>query len=234
MKKRVVAIILAAGSGIRMRADKPKQFMELAGKPVLMHAVEPFAKNILITDIVIVCEKGRVKDTEKLMGDCCPGKTCRIVPGGRTRQESSYNGVKSCPPETEIVIIHDAARPFVDAKTVENVLAAAEKNGAAGAVVKTADTIIVKKGDFIDDIPDRKKTGRMQTPQGFRYGTILRAHEEALKNGMTNATDDCGLVLAMGQNVRIVEGDPLNIKLTDKTDFLFAEELIRSGEVKRS
>ncbi len=231
MEEKTVAIILAGGEGIRMSADMPKQFMPLAGKPVIIHTLKRFEKNPLISDIVIVSHKDYTDALSDMIQKEGIGKIRGIFKGGSTRQESSYIGVKNCPENTGLVLIHDAVRPFADDRMIENTLVAAKEVGASGAAIETGDTIIIKKGDYLEEIPARDNLKRMQTPQGFRYQTILEAHRWALENSILDATDDCGLVLAMGKPVKIVEGSIYNMKLTDKTDFLTAEAFIKSGKI---
>ena len=230
MKKNTVTIILAGGTGERMNEATPKQFLKLAGKPILMHALGQFEKSASVSSIVVICHKNYVKDVGKLIKRNKIKKVYKVAAGGKTRQESSFIGVKNCPPDTEIVLIHDAVRPFVDEKIIKDTLSAAEESGASGTVIDTADTIIVKKGDFIGEIPDRNKLKRIQTPQGFCYETILKAHEWAVENGIKDSTDDCGLVLAMGAAVKWVEGSARNIKITDQADLFLAEKFIKSEE----
>ncbi len=227
MKKRTVAIILAGGTGVRMKTVTPKQFLRIAGKPVVLHTIEQFDRNKLISDIVIVCAKDYLAELKEILKKNRKKKIYRILEGGPARQGSSYIGLKGCPPGTQYVLIHDAVRPFVDERVIGDTLSAAIEVGASDTVIKTADTIISQKGDFIDNIPDRKYLRRGQTPQGFKYSLILKAHEMAQKKGITNATDDCGLVMAMGKPVKLVDGSEFNIKLTHQTDLYLAERLFQ-------
>jgi len=231
--KKAVAIILAGGTGERMNGTTPKQFLELGGRPVIVRTLEQFERNALISRIVVVCHKDHVKELDGLVKQNGIKKVCTIVRGGKTRQESSYIGVRSCPPDTELVLIHDAVRPFVDERIIKDTLSAAGKSGAAGPVIDAADTIIIKRGDFIEGIPDREDVKRMQTPQGFRYGTILKAHQWALKNGIKDSTDDCGLVLGTGAPVKAVNGSAGNIKITDRADMFLAERFVSPEKGRR-
>jgi 2-C-methyl-D-erythritol 4-phosphate cytidylyltransferase len=230
MKNSAVAVILAGGTGERMNETTPKQFLELDGKPVIIHTLGHFEKSILISSIVVVCHEDYMEGLDELIKQNNIKKACRIVRGGKTRQESAFIGIKNCPPGTEIVLIHDAVRPFVDESIIRDTLSAAEEAGAAGAAINVSDTIIIKKGDFIEKIPDRGILKRIQTPQGFRYKAILKAHQWALENGITDSTDDCGLVLAMGGPVKLVKGSTRNMKITDQADLFLAESLARSGK----
>jgi len=226
MNKKDVAIVLAGGIGVRMEASRPKQFLDLSEKPIIIHTLERFEKNIQISLVAVVCHMDYVEYLDELVKKNGLKKVYKIIPGGETRQESSFIGIKNCSPGTECVLIHDAVRPFIDDKIIEDTLTAAKETGAAGTVIDTADTIVVTEGHFIKEIPDRKNLKRIQTPQGFCYKTITEAHEWALKKGIKDATDDCGLVLAMGRPVRAVSGSVFNIKITDQADLSLAEKFI--------
>ena len=227
MEERVVAIILAAGTGIRMKMTTPKQFLRIAGKPVVIHTLLQFDRSNLISDIVVVCSKNHIKKMHILVNKNKIKKVYRIIPGGKTRQESSFNGLKNCPPHTKFVLIHDAVRPFVNDKIIADTLRAAKKIGASDTVINTEDTIIVKRGSFIETIPDRKRLKRGQTPQGFCYEAIIAAHKFAQKNRIVNSPDDCKLILSMGKPVSIVNGSIFNIKLTNQSDLYLAERLFQ-------
>jgi len=232
MKNEVVGIILAGGIGKRMDKAVPKQFLDLKGKPVIARAITKFEKSELVSRIVIVSCKSHIDFLNRLVKDNGFQKIHAIVEGGKTRQESSLIGLRNCEPCTEFVLIHDAVRPLVSTKIIADILAAIPRTGSAGPVCDTADTIVLKQGDLIRSIPDRKNVKRIQTPQGFYYKTILSAHEKALKDGITDFTDDCGLVVAAGGDVTLVEDCAFNIKLTDQTDFFLAEKILEHKKGK--
>ncbi len=231
MNKKITAIILAGGTGERMNKDIPKQFLKLAGKPLILYTLEKFDKNFAVTDLVVVCHEDYLEHLEEIIEKNGRKKSYKVVSGGRTRQESSFIGVKNCPPGTDLVLIHDAARPFVDDRIIGDVIQAADEAGASGPVIETGDTIIVQKGEYIDRIPDRNKLKRIQTPQGFRYDLISRAHQQAIENGIAEASDDCGLVVALGKDVKTIEGSALNIKITDEISLYLAEKYIQLEEI---
>ena len=225
MENRITAIILAGGTGLRMGKDIPKQFLELAGKPVISHSIETFQKTGRVTDIVLVCHKDHIELLEKILQGTPADKVRAIVPGGDTRQASSLAGLKNCPEGTEIVLIHDAARPFIDEKIINAVIGAAGESGASGPAIDVEDTIIIEKHGLIAEIPDRRTLKRIQTPQGFKMDVIRAAHEASLQRSVTDSTDDCGMVLSMGHRVKVVKGDRRNIKLTTGKDIVLAETL---------
>ncbi len=230
MKNGTTALILAGGSGERMGNIVPKQFLEIAGKPIIQYSIEKFEKNGLIDEICIVCREDHIKKLEVMIKRCGAKKIAKILPGGPSRQESSYLGVRDCSRGMELVLIHDAVRPLIGDNIIKDVLAAAKEVGAACPAIRIDDTMVVKKGDFIGEIPERDLFRRVQTPQGFRLDVILKAHEKAKEKGFTDATDDCGLVFLAGGLVKIVEGAKLNIKITKPIDMLIAESLISPGK----
>ena len=231
MDNKVTAIIVAGGTGERMKSDVPKQFLELGDKPVIIHTIEKFEKSPLVSDIVIVCHESYIGEINTLLAEYKMSKVDKIVPGGETRQESSFIGIKNCPRGTEYVLIHDAVRPFVDERLIRDVIDAAKESGASAPAVDIVDTVMLKKGDFIEYVHDRNHLKRIQTPQGFKYDVIYQAHEEAAKKGITGSTDDCGLVLAMKKGVKIIEGSSLNIKLTEQIDLFVAERIINEKKI---
>ncbi|MBF0252772.1 MAG: 2-C-methyl-D-erythritol 4-phosphate cytidylyltransferase [Candidatus Omnitrophica bacterium] len=226
-KIKNTALILAGGIGARMKTATPKQFLNIAGKPVVVHTMLAFEKSKYITDIILICPKeyiDKLKDLTKKYGF---KKVKAIVAGGKTRQKSSYNGLKKCSKGTQCVLIHDAVRPFVTDKIIKDTLEAAERSGASDTVIDTADTIVEERNGFIKKIPLRKYLKRGQTPQGFNYKAIMDAHKKAIKNPLVKVTDDCGLVTAFGGKVELVEGSVYNIKLTEQTDLYLAERLFQ-------
>lgn len=222
---KTVAIILAGGEGKRVGGGLPKQFLPLKGKPLIAHSIETFDNSNLIDEIIIVSHEKHIGRIIDLVDVIKPNKKCKIIPGGKTRQESSYEGVKSCSPETSYVLLHDAARPFVTDSIIENVTLAAESIGASGPVIDMEDTVILEKDGFIKEIPPKSSLRRIQTPQAFRYEVILEAHKTAKEEGISNYSDDCGMVLGINRKVKLVEGSKNNIKVTSQSDFTIAENL---------
>ena len=196
----------------------PKQFLELAGKPVIVYSVETFDKSPSIDEIIIVCHGEHIGRMTDIVDGIKPRKGCSIIPGGRTRQESSCNGVKACPKDTEYVLIHDAARPFVDEGIIQRVLDGAKETGAAMPVIDIEDTVVVEEDGMVREMMDRKKLKRVQTPQGFKYDIILKAHEWCLKENIAGSTDDCGMISYIGGEVAIVDGAKTNRKITQNSD----------------
>ncbi|MDR1571087.1 MAG: 2-C-methyl-D-erythritol 4-phosphate cytidylyltransferase [Clostridiales Family XIII bacterium] len=226
--ERVAAVIVAAGEGRRMRAGLPKQFMEIGGRPVLAMAAEAFGENALVDDLLVVAEGARVDECRELLlsraGRGAAAKLRAVAPGGATRQESVFAGLSALPGGVGLVLIHDAARPFVSQGCIERVIRAAAEDGAATAAVPVSDTVKLARGGRVSATLDREGVYAAQTPQGFRRDLIVRAHESALADGY-EGTDDACLVERLLADVRVSEGDRGNIKLTVPEDMAMGEGL---------
>lgn len=222
------AIILAGGTGSRFDHKALKQFIKINNKPILFHTLDVFESCNQIDKILVVINR-RFKDKiTSLFKKFDFKKIIGFIEGGKTRQESSYNALKYLIRENpDIVVIHDAVRPFVSKEIINDSVTAAKKYGAADVAVKAIDTIIHVKNGFISDIPNRNHLYYGQTPQSFKYALIWEAHKKAKKRGYTNVSDDAQLVLRLGHKIKIIQGDYENIKLTNKTDLLFFKALFR-------
>jgi len=225
----IFAIILAGGAGERFGTGIPKQFIKLAGKPIIGHTLDTFNGNPSIDGIVVVVNHGYLGQMRALVNENGWSKVRAVVPGGATRQASSYEGLKACPPDTTCVLIHDAVRPFVDDDTIDRCVAALEGHKAVDVCVPAVDTI-VEIDDFqnISGIPPRSRLRRGQTPQGFDYQLIMRAHRMALEEGITDSTDDCNLILRSKlAPVHTIGGSQYNIKITNPLDIYLAEKIFQ-------
>lgn len=230
----VVAVVLAGGSGSRMGQPIPKQYLPLAGKPVLAHTLQAFESCSAVDEVVLVVPPAWLSESREIAQSAAPCKLRAVIPGGETRQESSRLGLAAlgdCPDDT-VVLVHDAVRPFVTAAIVEECARAAAEHGAADVVVPADDTIVQGRAGCVETIPDRNLMYRGQTPQGFRLGILRHAHELACANGLAGATDDVRLVLAAGYPVRLVQGDYGNFKLTRPEDLLMAELMMSQRRLK--
>ncbi len=221
------AIILASGSGERFAGDIPKQFVKLAGLPIIVHTLKQFQKNNLIDEIIVTTNREHVDTVWDYVRKYNLSKVGKVLIGGKTRQESSFIGISACDDE-DYVIIHDAVRPFVSQKIINDVIHATIKYNAVDTAIPSADTIIkINEEQFIDEIPNRSFLRRGQTPQGFKCKLIRQAHIKAIADGITNSTDDCSLILRMGIPVYVVEGDEQNIKITYPIDLHIADKLFQ-------
>lgn len=216
-------VIAAAGKGSRMGMNENKQHMEILGKPVLARTIQKFEDCRRINDIKVVVDGADVEFCkENIIKRYGFGKVSEVVPGGPSRQQSVYNGLKCLPADCGIVLIHDGARPFIDPRDIINCIDAAQEYGAAVVAVPAKDT--VKRSDtdgFVAETLERSNLWLVQTPQGFRHGLIIEAHRKACEDGFAG-TDDSVLVERLGHNVRIIRGNCLNIKITTKEDLVFA------------
>jgi len=224
-----LAIILAAGSGERFGDHLPKQFQKIAGRSLLEICLERFQEHLRIDGIVLVCPAAYLPLAEKTVAAGPFSKVKKILPGGKTRQESSSIGVNAAPDSTENVLIHDAARALVGPDVIDRVLAALAAGQAVMAALPAGDTIVrVDEAAMVTAVLDRAKLSLVQTPQGFRLEIIRQAHEQAHAEGFSRASDDCSLVLRYKlAPVATVLGDPSNIKITYPQDLRIAEALLR-------
>lgn len=226
------AIILASGSGLRFQDNQPKQFMKLAGLPVIVHTLKVFQSSELIDSIVVVCHEDFVDHVWDLCGQFGLTKVAKVVVGGKTRQESSRIGIDCCGVDTDYVLLHDSVRPFLTHKVIDELVTAVKQHGAVDTVIPSADTLVqVDREGFIDKIPDRSQFRRGQTPQAFAYQLIHDAHKKAIEDGIGNATDDCQLVMRLGYKVFTVTGDEQNIKITYPIDLHIADKLFQLNTI---
>ncbi|MDI3481024.1 MAG: 2-C-methyl-D-erythritol 4-phosphate cytidylyltransferase [Tepidanaerobacteraceae bacterium] len=226
---QVGAIIAAGGRGKRMNAGLPKQFLAIKGHPILYYTLSTFESIGQIKEIVLVVGKDDLRFAQKEIVERYRFKKVRITEGGAERQDSVYNGLRELSPQTDIVVIHDAVRPFITKSIIEKSIHAAREYRAVGVAVPVKDTIkVVGSGNVIKNTPDRKSLWAMQTPQSFDYGLIMEAHEKARREGFYG-TDDTVLVERMGLPVRVIEGAYENIKITTPEDIVIAETLIGLG-----
>lgn len=217
-----VAIILAAGSGTRMKADKSKLLLELKGKTVIERTVSVFAKIKDINEIIVVCRESDLDSFEAVLG----GYDITYCFGGDTRQQSVMNAIETVD-ECDYVVIHDGARPLVTEEEIRNCLDGAYKNSACAVGVPVKDTIkVVDKNLQIVSTPDRAGLISIRTPQIFEFSLYCQAVELAKEQGR-DFTDDCQLVENYGKPVFVSAGDYGNIKITTPEDLPMAEGIIK-------
>ena len=223
------AVILAAGKGSRMKADINKQFLMLQGKPIIVHTLEAFNKCSEIHEIIVVTALEELEHFRSHILDRYDlGKVKSLIPGGAERQQSAYIGVSATSLESEIVLLHDGARPFVNEQIIVNCIGEAKLHGAVSVGMPSKDTIkLVDENNLVKTTPPRDKVWLTQTPQAFHRDLISKAHTRALELGIT-ATDDAMLVELMGHPVKMVKGAYENIKITTPEDITIAEQLIKT------
>lgn len=227
----VTAIFPAAGSSRRMGGGVNKNFLELAGEPILIRTLKTFSQVERVNFLIVVVAAHEVETVEKLLRGTEGLKSWLVTTGGSERQYSIANGLKLLPDDAEIILVHDAARPLVSARTINNVIEAAEKFGGAIAAVPSKDTIkVVDAGSFVKYTPPRRELVSVQTPQGFRREILLRAYDKATEENFFG-TDDSSLVERLGIKIKVVTSDYRNIKVTTPEDIFIAESFLR-GEIK--
>ncbi len=221
----VSAVIVSAGNSTRM-CGVNKQFLEIGGVPVIVHSITAFQKSSIIDEIVIVTRESDIEEVAKLVERYDLYKVSDIVAGGETRQLSVYNGVISTSKNTDIVAIHDGARPLVSDKVIIETIKTAAEFGAAATGVMVKDTVkVVDDNDNIIDTPDRTYMRFIQTPQVFNKKLYLDA-VDTVENSK-DFTDDCMLIEAYGKTVKFVDGDYENIKITTPEDIELAENYLK-------
>jgi len=224
-----IAIIAAAGAGTRMASDRPKQFLLLAGTPVIIHTLKVFEQCESINEIVVVLPAAESAGFLSLAGKYGLRKVARVVPGGVTRADSVKRGLLAIRAATaEIVAVHDGVRPFVTVEEIDSVVSAAQTDGAAILVAPVTDTIKQVTDQRAVQTLDRGGLRRALTPQCFRYDVLRRAYETADVTD-PSVTDESVLVEKLGIPVSIVEGSPRNIKVTTAEDLLIAHAILKSN-----
>ena len=218
-----IAIIAAAGTGTRMQSDRAKQMIELGGAPLLLHTLSRFEECEAVHEVVLVVQPDLTSETLAAISRHGLTKIKRVVAGGAERQDSVYRGLQVISPDRhDIIVVHDAARPFVRPEEISAVIEKARSTGAAVMAVPAVDTIKQVKAARVQRTLDRRRVYHAQTPQAFQFSIIREAYEKAFAQGIA-ATDDSRLVERLGHRVSIVEGSPLNIKITRPFDLRIAE-----------
>jgi 2-C-methyl-D-erythritol 4-phosphate cytidylyltransferase len=242
---KVIVIIPAAGLGTRMapassaRGKKPaptKQFTELGGTPILVHTLRKFAGSSDVSEIYVALRKdeiARFRTRLEKEGKDILEKNVNLVEGGEHRQQSVANAIAAVEADADdIVLVHDAVRPFVTEKIIQEVIQAAQKYGAAIAGLPAMDTMKqverTADGAVITSTLPRERVVMAQTPQGFRYSVLKRAFDEAIADGFTG-TDEASLVERSGHPVAVVMGSPRNIKITTPADLELAEFFLKKN-----
>jgi len=225
--RRNLAVIVAGGSGIRMNADLPKQYLQIAGKPILAMAAEAFEKSPLIDEVIlVVAEDYLAYASYEIVYKYKMKMVSKIISGGATRQESVLAGLSASPQVTDYVAIHDGVRPFIRQAMIDQLFKSVQLTGAAIPAVKAKETIKLVENNLIEKTIPREKAFWAQTPQLFRYENILEIHRRAADQKF-DATDDAMLAEQYGMKVAIVPGYYDNIKITTPEDLILAEEILK-------
>ncbi|MBT4485306.1 MAG: 2-C-methyl-D-erythritol 4-phosphate cytidylyltransferase [Candidatus Latescibacteria bacterium] len=230
---RAWAVIAAGGSGRRMETNISKQLLKLDGATILERTLKPFMNNSGIDGIIIVAAEEIIEHINSIIS-AFPNelKNISIIKGGSERQDSVWNGLCAVPDDVEIIVIHDAVRPFITSKLITECIDSAFEHGAVTVMRPLKETVKVVSNGVIVNTPDRSSLWSTQTPQAFRTELICEAHSRARAEGFTG-TDDCMLVERLGHPVHIIEGDDFNIKITTQSDMKIAEVILNFLETGR-
>jgi 2-C-methyl-D-erythritol 4-phosphate cytidylyltransferase len=223
---KTVAIIPAAGLGTRMKSASPKQFLALEGSPIVIHTLRKFARCELIQKIIVPLREADSPQFEELLKAEGLADRVQIVQGGTYRQDSVYNGLNVVEPDTDVVVVHDAVRPFVEVDLIAAVIMEAYSKGSAILAIPCVDTIKQVEKNLVTSTLPREKIVLVQTPQAFRYAILKEAFEKARMDDFF-ATDEASLVERLGYEVVVVRGNERNIKITKPSDLPLAAMLIQ-------
>jgi 2-C-methyl-D-erythritol 4-phosphate cytidylyltransferase len=226
--KKICAILAAAGQGKRLGKQTPKPFIMLCNHPMIYYSLKVLSESNLIDYILVVVAKDNIAYCQREIVEKYKfKKVAKVVEGGRHRQDSVYNGLKEVLPDTDLVLIHDSARPFITHQLIEDTIADAKDIGAAIVGVPPIDTVkSINDGQWIEETWDRDSLVMIQTPQVFKYALLKDAYEKAYQDNFL-ATDDALLVRRLGGKVKLVKGDYENIKITVPHDLLVAEAILK-------
>lgn len=220
-----VAIIAAAGQGTRIGGKRAKQFLELAGTPIIIRTLQAFEACEAIQEIILVLPAADVSDFSAMAKPYHLEKLRAVVPGGETRAASVLNGLRAVAGDADIVAVHDASRPLVSVEEISETVRAAEANGAAILVAPLVDTVKHVDGNLVLQTVPRENLRRALTPQCFRYQILKQAYEEVDEHDAA-FTDESSLVERLKVPIILVEGSSRNIKITRPEDLVIAEALL--------
>ena len=225
-----VAVILAGGSGNRFGSERPKQFLEVAGKQIIEHSIDAFENNALIDEICIVTRADYLDEVKALVARGGYSKVKKVIQGGQERYTSSVAAIDAYPDDSINMLFHDAVRPVVSDRMITDCIEALRQYNAVTVAAMTTDTIIaVDDRNCIREIPARATLRNVQTPQGFKAGIIREAYKLALNDPDFTTTDDCGTVKKYlpDEPIYVVQGDSSNMKLTYTEDLTIIEKLLQ-------
>ena len=218
-----VAVIFAGGTGQRMNSrTRPKQFLLLHGKPIIIYTLERFDQHPDVDAIVVVCLETWIEDLNEYIRRFALTKVVSVVRGGGSGQESIRNGVYEASrlyPDDSVVIVHDGVRPLVDERTITDCIRCTRRNGSAVTVIPAIETIVQSEDGIITNIIDRKQCQLARAPQCFLLGELRRAHERAEEEGLGDFIDSASIMAHYGHPLHEVEGSPANIKITTPSDY---------------
>ena len=232
-----IAVIFAGGVGSRMHSkERPKQFLEMYNKPIIIHTLEHFQNHPMINAIVVVCIESWISYLNELLYKFRIEKVKKVVPGGETGQLSIYHGLKAAKEvangEKAVVLIHDGVRPLITEKLITNNIEAVRRYGSAITTAKVKETILVvnEQDSSIDYVPSRNNSRVAKAPQSFWLDEILSAQEKALAKGERDWIDSCTLMQEYGFKMHLIDGPSQNIKITTPEDFYTMRAILEAKE----
>lgn len=233
-----IAVIFAGGSGVRMNTrSKPKQFLELRGKPIIIYTLELFDNHPLIDGIVVVCLESWIPFLKKMLKKFEINKVVKIVSGGDSGQDSIYRGLcavedycKDKGEENAVVLIHDGVRPLIVDETITRNIEKAHEKGSAITVVPAIETFVIQKEEGQMVIPDRSSCLLARAPQSFYLKDILSIHRKNKENGNITFIDSCSMMSYFGYKMATIEGPMENIKITTPTDYFIFRAMVEVHE----
>lgn len=231
-----IAIIFAGGSGVRMGAGVPKQFLEINGKPIIIHTLQLFQYHKEIDKIYISVLADYISYMKELVEEYRLKKVADVIPGGETAQDSIYNALKRAQsenPEDSIVLLHDGVRPFVSYDVIADNIRSVREKGSAITCTACYETVLLSRdGEKVDSVPYRKETFCAQAPQSFYLKDIIAAHDKirAREERYENMVDACTIFKSLGQEVHMVPGNRGNIKVTTPEDVYMYRALLQYKE----
>lgn len=232
-----IGVIFAGGVGSRMHSkERPKQFLEMYNKPIIIHTLEYFQNHPMIDAIVVVCIESWIPYLKILLYKFRIEKVYKVVPGGKTGQLSIYNGLKAAQEvagnEKSIVLIHDGVRPLITEKLITDNIESVLHYGSAITTAKVKETILVvnEEDSSIDYVPSRNNSRVAKAPQSFWLDDILSTHEKALIKGETEWIDSCTMMQEYGFKMHLIDGPVQNIKITTPEDFYTMRAILEAKE----
>ena len=232
-----VALIFAGGTGQRMNASaKPKQFLDLYGKPIILYTLEHFEEHEEIDKIVIVCLESWIKELERFLRCYDIKKVIKIIPGSETGHESIYNGLKALEDickKDDIILIHDGVRPLITSELISTNIAKAKECGNAITAERATESVISSEnGDLVSSVPNRDSMYTAKAPQSFEYGMIWDLYRRARKDKFSTI-DSAHLLSIYGKEMHLIQSTPNNIKITLPADYYIFRALYEANENKQ-
>ncbi|MDO4485180.1 MAG: IspD/TarI family cytidylyltransferase [Bacillota bacterium] len=233
-----IAVIFAGGSGVRMGSGTPKQFLEVNGKPIVIHTLDIFEEHPLIDEIYIACKEDCINKLNKYIERFWIKKVKKVVPGGSTALGSIYNGLKAAKEsnnEDDIVLIHDGVRPCITSELIDDVINTVKTHGSAVTCTALFETpVLSHSGEYVEDIPSRDDFYTAQAPQCFFLGEVYEAYNKVRRDNpeYKGMVDTCSLMRSTGKQISIVKGNRGNIKVTTPEDLYIFRAMMQYRETQ--